>query len=86
MIAQVVYLLCAVTAGACAGLLFRAFRRSRVALLLWAGICFVGLCLNNAILFVDRVVYPDADLWMIRTIPALIGVVGLLWGLVWESS
>ncbi len=86
MIAQVVYLLCAATAGACAWLLFRAFRRSRVALLFWASICFVGLCLNNAILFVDRVLYPDGELWAVRMVPALVGVAAMIWGLVWEST
>ena len=47
---QLVYLLCALTSLACAVLLLRGYFRTRVRLLLWSGLCFVGLALNNALL------------------------------------
>lgn len=85
MIATVVYLLCALTALACAVLLLRAWSANRVRLLLWAGLCFVGLALNNLILLMDAALFPAHDLTGWRTVPAVLGMGALLWGLVWES-
>jgi hypothetical protein len=31
-------------------------------LLFWALLCFIGLALNNIVLFVDKVVVPNVDL------------------------
>jgi Family of unknown function (DUF5985) len=82
--ANLVFALCAITSLACAILLLRGFRRSRARLLLWSGLCFVGLFINNALLVVDaRIVY---DLSVVRTLPAVFGVILLLYGLVWESD
>jgi hypothetical protein len=82
--AQTVYLLCAVTSSLCATLLIRAYRRTGTRLLLWSGLCFVGLALNNVVLVVDLLIVPDIDLSTWRTIPAVIGLGLLLYGLVWE--
>ena len=79
-----VYLLCAATALACAGLLLRGFRRSGARLLLWAGLCFVGLTVNNALVFLDLVVVPNVDLFTWRNLAALAAVATLLYGLVWD--
>ena len=82
----VVYVLCTATALACAALLLRGYRRSGVRLLFWSGVCFLGLSLENAILFVDRVVVgPETDLSLIRLSAALAGVAALLYGLIWEK-
>ncbi|MDQ3388900.1 MAG: DUF5985 family protein [Gemmatimonadota bacterium] len=80
-----VYALCALTSILCAGLLLKGFAESRTPLLLWAGLCFVGLAVNNVILFVDIRVIPDVDLSVWRTMPALVGVLLLIYGLVWET-
>ena len=84
--AGVVYLLCAVTSALCAFLLLRSFARSRLRLLLWSGICFVGLALNNALLVVDRLVIEDRDLSTLRLLPAALGIAALVYGLVWEAE
>ncbi len=86
MIALVVYVLCALTAAACAFLLLRGYARSGVRLLFWAGVCFIGLALNNFMVFIDVIVFPSIDLWLLRQGPALLGVLSLVYGLVWESS
>ncbi len=83
--ATLVYALCALTSLACAVLLLRGYARNRVRLLLWSGLCFAGLALNNTILLVDMRVVPDIDLSVWRTLPALAGIVILLYGLVWET-
>jgi heme/copper-type cytochrome/quinol oxidase subunit 4 len=85
-VGSIVYALCALTSIACAVLLLRGYRRSGVRLLLWSGLCFVGLALNNVLLFIDVRVIPDVDLSLWRTIPAVIGIVILLYGLIWETS
>jgi len=82
--AVVVYALCALTSLACAGLLLRGYRRSRARLLLWSGLCFAGLFVNNLLLVVDSRV--SFDLSITRSIPAVVGVLLLMYGLVWESD
>ena len=84
-VATIVYALCAVTSIACAVLLLRAYASSRVRLLLWSGLCFAGLALNNVLLFIDVRVLPQTDLSVVRSLPALAGVAVLIYGLVWES-
>lgn len=83
--ATIVYALCGLTSIACAVLLLRAYAASRVRLLLWAGLCFVGLALNNVLLFVDMRMVPGMDLSVWRSLPALAGLLLLVYGLVWES-
>jgi hypothetical protein len=83
--ATVVYALCALTSLACAVLLLRGYRHSRARLLLWSGLCFVGLAANNVILLVDKRVVPAIDLSLWRSLPALAGVAILLYGLVWDT-
>lgn len=85
-LALVVYVLCALTSAACATLLLRAYRQTRVRLLLWSGLCFVGFALNNLLLVVDERMAPSTDLSAWRTIPALVGVALLVYGLVWEAE
>jgi hypothetical protein len=53
--------LAALTSASCTWLLFRAYAASEVRLLLWSGLCFVFLTLNNVLLFLDLVVFPDID-------------------------
>lgn len=48
---SVLYLLALVTSLACMVLLFRAYAASGMRLLLWSALCFVGLTLNNVLLF-----------------------------------
>lgn len=84
--AETVYLLCAATSAACAFLLLRGHHRTGTSLLLWSGLCFVGLALNNAILVIDLILVPDVDLSTWRLVPAVVGVALLIYGLVWESE
>jgi len=84
--AEAVYLLCAVTSSLCAVLLLRAYARTGTRLLLWSGLCFLGLALNNAVLVVDLMIVPDTDLSTWRIVPAVLGVALLLYGLIWEAE
>lgn len=83
--ATLVYALCALTSLACAVLLLRGYAGSRARLLLWSGLCFAGLALNNILLLIDKRVVPTMDLSLWRSVPALVGVALLLYGLVWET-
>lgn len=84
--AEAVYILCAITSAACAAILLRGYLRQRTRLLLWSSLCFVLLAVNNALLFVDLILVPDAiDLSLWRSATALAGVSLLLFGLIWES-
>jgi hypothetical protein len=80
------YILCALTALACSLLLFRGWRRTGVRLLFWSSLCFAGLAMENALLFVDVVVFPtEIDLSLWRRMPTLLGLCLLLFGLIWET-
>ena len=83
--AAAVYFLCALTSVACAALLVRSWRRSPVRLLMWVALGFIGLAINNVLLFVDRVIAPDTDLHTLRDLSGFAAVSVLLFGLIWES-
>lgn len=83
--AQLVYILCALTSLFCAALLFRQYRFSRSRLLFWSGFCFVCFTVTNILLFIDVVVFPQQDLSAWRSGVALLGIVMLLYGLIWET-
>ena len=82
----VVYTLCALTSLTCAVLLLRSYRRSRVRLLLWSGLCFACFALNNVLLVIDVRVLPEQDLSIVRSLPSLVGIALLVYGLVWETG
>jgi hypothetical protein len=85
-VAEAVYVLCALTSIGCAVLLLRAYRGSRAPFLLWSGLCFVFLGLNNVLLYVDVVVFPEMDLRLVRHSAALVGLLLLVYGLVWKAE
>ncbi|MRG95554.1 DUF5985 family protein [Polyangium spumosum] len=84
MIPAIVYVLCSLTSLVAMTLLLRAYAARRVRLLLWSGLCFAGLALNNVLLFVDLSVIPRYDLSTLRQVPALMGVSFLIYGLVYD--
>lgn len=86
MIAELIYILCALTSATCVVLLFRSYARTRVKLLFWSALCFVGLTLNNILLIVDRATIGVVDLSAVRAIPALAGVLLLLWGMIQDTA
>jgi hypothetical protein len=81
-----VYLLCALTSLGCAVLLFRGYRQTRARLLLWSALCFACFSLNNFLLIIDVRIVPEHDLSVTRTIPSLVGIALLLYGLIWETE
>ncbi len=84
---SILYLLALITSLACMVLLFRAYAASGVRLLLWSALCFVGLSVNNVLLFFDLVVFPtQVDLRPYRLLSALAGLLFLLYGFIWESE
>lgn len=80
------YAFCAFTAFLCALLLLQAYWRGRYRLLLWSGLCFVGLTASNLLLIFDKVVFPTSDLQTWRTGIALSAMSVLLYGLVWDAE
>lgn len=84
--AEAVYVLCALTSLAAAGLLLRAYLATGVALLFWTLLCFAGLALNNVVLFIDKVITPNIDLSVWRGLPAALGVLALVYGLIWDTD
>jgi hypothetical protein len=83
---EAVYVLCTLASAACAVLLARSYRRSGFRLLLWGALCFGGLALNSAMLFVDVVMVPTIDLSLWRTSVALAALLLLIFGLIWDSN
>jgi len=84
--APAVYVLSTFVCVACAVLLFRGYWHSQARLLLWSALCFVGLSVNNAILFVDLVVLPEVDLSLWRGLAAVVGVTLLTYGMIWDTD
>ena len=83
---ETIYILCALTSLACAWMLFKAYAQSRHRLLFWSGMCFAVMTVNNLILVIDKLVFPDVDLLILRQVSALIAVMLLLFGLIYEKE
>ncbi len=85
MMTASVYLLCAITCFICMLLLAHGFVRTKSRLLFWSALCFVGLTINNALLFIDLVVLPtQIDLQIPRLIASGVGMALLLYGFIWD--
>ena len=83
--AAIVYILGSLTSLLCAIFLLRGFRQGRSPLLLWSGLCFLGLAVSNLLIFVDLILLPNVDLYMARLAVTAVSMFLLLFGLVWES-
>jgi hypothetical protein len=82
----VLFVVALLTSLACT-VLFRAYVASRLRILLWSALCFVGLTVNNLLLFVDLVILPETiDLRVYRHAAALIGMLFLIYGYIRESE
>lgn len=93
MLRNSVYLLCFATSLLCAILLARGYLQTRARLLLWSCLCFIFLSLNNLLLVIDRIFIPETDIAfggisfaVLRSAMALIGLLLLLIGLIWDSK
>jgi len=84
--ALVAYSLCTLTALFCATLLLRAYARSGYRLLLWGGLCFLGLTVNNALVAVDRLAFPEVNLFTWRLVVAFAAMAVLLYGIIWDAE
>ena len=81
------FLLAALTCIACTVLLFRGYAASASRLVLWTAFCFVGLSVNNLLLFFDLAVFiEEFDLRVYRHLAALAGLACLLYGFIVESE
>lgn len=81
----VVFILSAATSCLCAILLLRGYSQSRVRFLFWSGLCFAGLAIDNVLLYVDIVIVPLIDIAAWRRVPALLALMLLVYGLVWDT-
>jgi hypothetical protein len=70
----------------CAILLLRAFQNVRKSLLLWSGLCFVGLSAATLLRIFDLRVFLATDLYSYRLGVTAISMALLLYGLIWESQ
>lgn len=84
--AALVYALGSLVTLVCAALLLRAYAKARMPLLLWSGLCFALLTAANALLFVDLVLLPEARLYVARLATAAVGMMLLVYGLIFESE
>lgn len=83
--AELVYILCTLTSLTCAILLLRYYYHTQVRFLLWSGVCFFGFALNNGLLFLDLVIYPELNISILRAIPAFIGLMIFIFALIWDT-
>ena len=85
--AAIIYSLCAITCLVAFVLLLRGWRATKLRLLFWSALCFAGLSINNVLLVLDKLVFPtQVDLSTWRLVTALIAVLLLLFGLIWEEE
>lgn len=85
-VAAFVYILCTMTSGSCAALLFRRSRTAQSRLLFWSGASFACITIANVLLFVDLILFPQNDLLLLRNLVNLASICLLLYGLIWETK
>jgi hypothetical protein len=83
---EAVYALCTLTCLACTLLLGMGYFRTRAGLLFWSSLCFLGLTVNNTLLFLDQIVFPREDLGPLRDWSALLAMALLAFGLIWNTD
>ena len=81
-----VYILCTLVAALCAVLLLRAYRSVRQSLLLWSGLCFSGLTVANALVFLDLEIWASSNLYAWRLATAAVSMLLLLYGLITKDD
>lgn len=86
MAGYVIYGLCALTAFLCAWQLLSTYCRSRYRLLLWGGLCFTMLTVNNVLVVIDELIIQSYDFGTWRLLAALSAMTILLYGLIWDTE
>jgi len=86
MLQLIVNVLGTLVAGLCAVLLLRGYGSARKRLLLWAGLCFAGLAVSNALVVADLFIVPEINLYRWRLTVAAMAMLLLVYGLIFESD
>ncbi|MBI3651008.1 MAG: hypothetical protein HY231_08155 [Acidobacteria bacterium] len=66
--------------------LVRTLWRSHYKLLLWGGLCFLGLTVSNALLVIDKLALPLIDLSAWRLVASLLALLIMLYGMIWDTE
>ncbi len=83
-LAVALYLITILVTLCCAVLLLRAWARVRRGLLLWSGLCFVGLTIDSFLVLADMLLFPSLDLYHWRLASVAVSVSLLVFGMIWE--
>jgi hypothetical protein len=86
MMAELIYGLCTVLSLVIAVMLWRQHRRAPTRMIYWTALCFSGLALSNLLLVLDKMVFIQVDLQVLRHSASLISIGLLLFGLVYEDE
>lgn len=81
-----IYILGGAVCLLCGILLLRGYSAGRQRMLLWSGVCFLGLSLSNFLVFVDLIIFPEIDLYPLRLTSAAAAMAVMLYGLIWEGE
>ena len=84
--ALTIYTLCTLTSLACTWLLLASYRRTGHRLLFWSGWSFAAMTVNNLVLVLDKIVFPELDLLPVRLVFALVAMLLLIYGLIYEKE
>jgi hypothetical protein len=84
--AELIYGLCTILSLAIAAMLWRQHRRMPTRMIYWTALCFSGLALSNLVLVLDKLVFPEVDLRVLRHSISLLSIGLLLFGLVYEDE
>ena len=84
--AELIYGLCTILSLAIAVMLWRQQRRVPTRMIYWTALCFTGLALSNLLLVVDKLLFPELDLRVLRHSISLLSIAVLLFGLVYEDE
>ena len=86
VVAEITYVLCAVTSMLAALVLLRRYRHTPSRLLFWSAVAFCGLAIQNVLVVVDLVMVPQVDLSAGRALVAAVAMLVFVGGLISETA
>ncbi|MEP6883581.1 MAG: DUF5985 family protein [Gammaproteobacteria bacterium] len=81
---QTMYALCALVSVACAAFSLQQYLANGSKFLRWATLCFMGLAVNNILIYLDDILHRGGDFFMWRAAAALAGMTAFIYGLIWD--
>lgn len=81
-----IYIICGLTSLGSAWLLGRGALKRHDGLMFWSSLCFFGMGVNNLLLYLNFIIFPEVELLIVARIAMVFSVLVLNFGLIWHTT